>query len=58
MSYIGEDMLKEMRKQDLDRVKTMNSNGSSKNNSSQSKTTNQKLTKEQWRKQLQERIKA
>lgn len=55
MSYIGEDLLKEIRKQDLDRVKQIPSNGSAK--SVQSKPSNQKLTKEEWRRQLAERVK-
>ena len=56
INYIGEDLLKQIRQDDLARLKT----NQSKPNQSQPKPkqTNKKLTKEEWRRELAERIKS
>ena len=56
INYIGEDLLKQIRQDDLARLKRPSSNPTP---VSQSKSnSNKKLTKEEWRKELAERIKS
>ena len=56
INYLGEDLLKQIRQDDLARLKRPSSNPTP---VSQSKSnSNKKLTKEEWRKELAERIKS
>jgi hypothetical protein len=57
INYIGEDLLKQIRQDDLARLKT----NQSQPNQSQPKpkqNNNKKITKEEWRKELAERIRS
>jgi hypothetical protein len=56
ISYIGEDLLKQIRQDDLARLKTSQSQASQSVPKSK-QPTNKKITKEEWRKELAERIK-
>ena len=56
ISYIGEDLLKQIRQDDLARLKTTQSQ-SSQSSPKPRQSTNKKLTKEEWRRELAERIK-
>jgi len=56
ISYIGEDLLKQIRQDDLARLKTSQSQ-SSQSVPKSKQPTNKKITKEEWRKELAERIK-
>lgn len=55
ISYIGEDLLKQIRQDDLARLKQNQT--TSTQSQSKPKPQNKKLTKEEWRKELAERIK-
>lgn len=56
ISYIGEDLLKQIRQDDLARLKTSQSQASQSVPKSK-QPTNKKITKEEWRRELAERIK-
>ena len=56
ISYIGEDLLKQIRQDDLARLKTSQSQASQ-STPKPRQSANKKLTKEEWRKELAERIK-
>ena len=56
ISYIGEDLLKQIRQDDLARLKTSQSQSSQSVPKSKQSSSN-KITKEEWRKELAERIK-
>lgn len=56
ISYIGEDLLKQIRQDDLARLKTTQSQ-ISQSSPKPRQSTNKKLTKEEWRRELAERIK-
>ena len=56
ISYIGEDLLKQIRQDDLARLKTTQSQ-TSQSSPKPRQSTNKKLTKEEWRRELAERIK-
>jgi hypothetical protein len=56
ISYIGEDLLKQIRQDDLARLKTTQSQVSQ-SSPKPRQSTNKKITKEEWRKELAERIK-
>jgi hypothetical protein len=56
ISYIGEDLLKQIRQDDLARLKTSQSQASQSTNKPR-QSSNKKITKEEWRKELAERIK-
>lgn len=56
ISYIGEDLLKQIRQDDLARLKTTQSQASQ-STPKPRQSTNKKLTKEEWRRELAERIK-
>lgn len=56
ISYIGEDLLKQIRQDDLARLKTTQSQASQ-SSPKPRQSTNKKLTKEEWRRELAERIK-
>jgi hypothetical protein len=56
ISYIGEDLLKQIRQDDLARLKTSQSQ-SSQSTPKPRQSTNKKITKEEWRRELAERIK-
>ena len=56
ISYIGEDLLKQIRQDDLARLKT-NQSQASQSAPKPRQSTNKKLTKEEWRRELAERIK-
>ena len=56
ISYIGEDLLKQIRQDDLARLKTSQSQ-SSQSVPKSKQPSNKKITKEEWRKELAERIK-
>jgi len=56
ISYIGEDLLKQIRQDDLARLKTTQSQASQ-SSPKPRQSTNKKITKEEWRKELAERIK-
>jgi hypothetical protein len=56
ISYIGEDLLKQIRQDDLARLKTTQSQASQ-STPKPRQSTNKKITKEEWRKELAERIK-
>ena len=56
ISYIGEDLLKQIRQDDLARLKTSQSQ-SSQSVPKSKQPTNKKITKDEWRKELAERIK-
>jgi hypothetical protein len=56
ISYLGEDLLKQIRQDDLSRLKT-NQSQSVQSIPKQKQNQNKKLTKEEWRKELAERIK-
>jgi hypothetical protein len=57
ISYIGEDLLKQIRQDDLARLKTSQSQTSQSVPKSK-QPSNKKITKEEWRKELAERIKS
>ena len=57
ISYIGEDLLKQIRQDDLARLKTSQSQTSQSVPKSK-QSSNKKITKEEWRKELAERIKS
>jgi len=57
ISYIGEDLLKQIRQDDLARLKTSQSQ-SNQSVPKSKQPTNKKITKEEWRKELAERIKS
>jgi hypothetical protein len=57
ISYIGEDLLKQIRQDDLARLKTSQSQ-SSQSVPKSKQPSNKKITKEEWRKELAERIKS
>jgi hypothetical protein len=57
ISYIGEDLLKQIRQDDLARLKTSQSQ-SSQSVPKSKQSSNKKITKEEWRKELAERIKS
>jgi hypothetical protein len=57
ISYLGEDLLKQIRQDDLARLKQNQGNVSQSVSKPKSQTTG-KITKEQWRKELAERIKS
>ena len=57
ISYIGEDLLKQIRQDDLARLKTSQSQ-SSQSVSKSKQSSSKKITKEEWRKELAERIKS
>ena len=56
ISYIGEDLLKQIRQDDLARLKTSQSQ-SSQSTPKPRQSANKKITKEEWRRELAERIK-
>jgi hypothetical protein len=56
ISYIGEDLLKQIRQDDLARLKTSQSQ-SSQSVPKSKQSSSKKITKEEWRKELAERIK-
>jgi hypothetical protein len=56
ISYIGEDLLKQIRQDDLARLKTTQSQASQ-SSPKPRQSTNKKITKEEWRRELAERIK-
>lgn len=56
ISYIGEDLLKQIRQDDLARLKTTQSQASQ-SAPKPRQSANKKITKEEWRKELAERIK-
>jgi hypothetical protein len=56
ISYIGEDLLKQIRQDDLARLKTSQSQSSQLSPKSK-QPTSKKITKEEWRRELAERIK-
>jgi len=56
ISYIGEDLLKQIRQDDLARLKTGQSQASQ-STPKPRQSANKKITKEEWRKELAERIK-
>jgi hypothetical protein len=56
ISYIGEDLLKQIRQDDLARLKTSQSQ-SSQSVPKPRQSANKKITKEEWRKELAERVK-
>jgi hypothetical protein len=56
ISYIGEDLLKQIRQDDLARLKTSQSQASQ-STPKPRQYANKKITKEEWRKELAERIK-
>jgi hypothetical protein len=56
ISYIGEDLLKQIRQDDLARLKTSQSQASQ-STPKPRQSTNKKITKEEWRRELAERIK-
>ena len=56
ISYIGEDLLKQIRQDDLARLKTSQSQ-SSQSVPKSKQPTSKKITKEEWRRELAERIK-
>ena len=56
ISYIGEDLLKQIRQDDLARLKTSQSQASQ-STPKPKQSANKKITKEEWRKELAERIK-
>ena len=56
ISYIGEDLLKQIRQDDLARLKTSQSQASQ-SVPKPRQSANKKITKEEWRKELAERIK-
>ena len=56
ISYIGEDLLKQIRQDDLARLKTSQSQ-SSQSTHKPRQSANKKITKEEWRRELAERIK-
>jgi hypothetical protein len=56
INYIGEDLLKQIRQDDLARLKTNQSQPSQ--SQPKPKQANKKLTKEEWRKELAERIRS
>jgi len=57
INYIGEDLLKQIRQEDLARLKKPTSNSVQAQPRS-SRETSKKITKDEWRKQLAERIKS
>ena len=57
ISYIGEDLLKQIRQDDLARLKTSQSQ-SSQSIPKSKQSSSKKITKEEWRKELAERIKS
>jgi len=57
INYIGEDLLKQIRQEDLARLKKPTSN-SVQSQPRSSRETSKKITKDEWRKQLAERIKS
>jgi hypothetical protein len=57
INYIGEDLLKQIRQEDLARLKKPTSN-SVQSQPRSSRETTKKITKDEWRKQLSERIKS
>jgi hypothetical protein len=57
ISYIGEDLLKQIRQDDLARLKTSQSQ-SSQSVPKSKQSSSKKITKEEWRKELAERIKS
>lgn len=57
INYIGEDLLKQIRQDDLARLKTSQSQ-SNQSSPKLRQQTNKKLTKEEWRRELAERIKS
>jgi len=56
INYIGEDLLKQIRQDDLARLKTTQSQASQ-SIPKPRQSTNKKITKEEWRRELAERIK-
>ena len=56
ISYIGEDLLKQIRQDDLARLKTSQSQ-SSQSSPKPKQPSSKKITKEEWRRELAERIK-
>ena len=56
ISYIGEDLLKQIRQDDLARLKTTQSQASQ-STPKPRQSANRKITKEEWRRELAERIK-
>lgn len=56
ISYIGEDLLKQIRQDDLARLKTTQSQASQ-STPKPRQSANKKITKEEWRRELAERIK-
>ena len=56
ISYLGEDLLKQIRQDDLARLK-QNQGTVSQSVAKPKQNTNKKITKEEWRKELAERIK-
>jgi len=56
ISYIGEDLLKQIRQDDLARLKTTQSQASQ-SSTKPRQSTNKKINKEEWRRELAERIK-
>jgi hypothetical protein len=56
ISYIGEDLLKQIRQDDLARLKT-NQSQASQSSPKPRQSVNKKITKEEWRRELAERIK-
>jgi len=56
ISYIGEELLKQIRQDDLARLKTTQSQASQ-SSTKPRQSTNKKITKEEWRRELAERIK-
>lgn len=57
INYIGEDLLKQIRQDDLSRLKRPQVNNQNPNQPKPKPNANKKITKEEWRKQLAERIK-
>lgn len=57
ISYLGEDLLKQIRQDDLARLKQNHGTVSQTVPKSKSQQPNRRLTKEEWRKELAERIK-
>ena len=57
ISYLGEDLLKQIRQDDLARLKQNQGTVSQTVPKSKTQSSNRKLTKEEWRKELAERIK-
>lgn len=56
ISYIGEDLLRQIRQDDLARLKTTQSQASQ-STPKPRQSTNKKITREEWRRELAERIK-